>query len=113
MDQGNAEEVEDDTEGQAGPQAHARAALVSPVDGHDPAGVGAQPREVGGLGVEDDAAELLNCKQIMRGGAPEALEATLRVGHGAGYPERGQRVEDPAEQTAVQWLRRAPVAAVR
>ncbi len=64
------------------------------------------------LGVEDDATDLLAAEQVVRRGPAEALEATLRVGNRTRNPARGQRVEYTAEQSAVEWLRPAPIAAV-
>ena len=50
------------------------------------------------LGVEDDAADLAAREQILRRFPRETLETALRVRHRSGHPERGQAVEDLAEQ---------------
>src|SRR3954447_9167858 len=112
MDQRNAEKVEHDAQRKTRPDAHSRAALVRPLYGHDRDRIAAFAREVDDLGVEDDAVDLLAREQIERNLAPEALKATLRVGHWPSDPERGKRVEELSEQLTVERLRRASVAAV-
>ena len=97
---------------QARADAHARAALVRPLHGHDGDRVATLAREVNDLGVEDDARDLLAREQVVRGLAREALEAALRVGHGTRDPGTSEGVEHPAQQPAVEGLARAPVGAV-
>ena len=109
MDERDANEVGQHPEREAGPHLHARAALVRPLHGHDRDRVPALARQEEDLGVEDDAVDLLAREQIERNLAPEALKATLRVGHWPSDPERGKRVEELSEQLTVERELRARI----
>ena len=53
--------------------------------------IAAPPGEMDDLGVEDDAGDLLALEEVAPDLAAKALEAALRVGHGAGDPGSGER----------------------
>ena len=95
-----------------GPGAHPRAAPVVPADRDDRHRVAATAGQVDELDVEDDARDPLPREEVVRRGPREALEPALRVLDGADDPDRGQHVEDLAEQPPVRRLGRAHVAAV-
>jgi len=106
------EQIPTDASGQTGTQGHPRAALVAPLDRHDGDAVAPPPGEVDDLGVEDDARDALPREEVGGHDAAEALEAALRVGHGAGHPGRGQEMEEPAERATVEGLARPAIRAV-